>query len=102
VAKAFYTPVAPPGTGLHTFVLYLGPLVAKATIAATECGSTDFLLYGPDRFICPPRDASFTAEHAGVRCCSPPLAHAPYTSRGGSGESGLNGKAEQEVGPTCR
>jgi len=54
------------GTGLHTFVLYLGPLVAKATIAATECGSTDFLLYGPDRFICPPRDASFTAEHAGV------------------------------------
>jgi hypothetical protein len=41
------------GTGLHTFVLYLGPLIAKATIAATECNSTSFELYGPDRFLCP-------------------------------------------------
>jgi hypothetical protein len=34
-------------------VLYLGPLIAKATIAATECNSTNFQLYGPERFICP-------------------------------------------------
>ena len=26
------------GTGLHTFVLYLGPHIAKVTIAATHCG----------------------------------------------------------------
>ena len=26
------------GTGLHTFVLYLGPWMAKFTIAANECG----------------------------------------------------------------
>jgi hypothetical protein len=45
------------GTGLHTFVLYLGPLIAKATIAATECNSTDFALYGPERFICPPENS---------------------------------------------
>jgi hypothetical protein len=25
------------GTGLHTFVLYLGPHIAKATLAASEC-----------------------------------------------------------------
>ncbi len=26
------------GTGLHTFVLYLGPHIAKVAIAATHCG----------------------------------------------------------------
>lgn len=26
------------GTGLHTFVLYLGPHIAKVTIASNECG----------------------------------------------------------------
>jgi len=26
------------GTGLHTFVLYLGPHIAKVTMAATQCG----------------------------------------------------------------
>jgi len=27
------------GTGLHTFVLYLGPWIAKFTMAANECGT---------------------------------------------------------------
>lgn len=26
------------GTGLHTFVLYLGPFIAKVAMAATQCG----------------------------------------------------------------
>ena len=30
------------GTGLHTFLLYLGPHIASVTIAAWECGTTDF------------------------------------------------------------
>lgn len=30
------------GTGLHTFLLYLGPHIASVTIAAWECRSTDF------------------------------------------------------------
>lgn len=30
------------GTGLHTFLLFLGPFIAKVTLAAYECGTTDF------------------------------------------------------------
>ena len=30
------------GTGLHTFLLYLGPHIAQVTLAAWECGSLDF------------------------------------------------------------
>ncbi|XP_076472868.1 vacuole membrane protein 1-like isoform X2 [Babylonia areolata] len=30
------------GTGLHTFILYLGPHIAKVTMAAYECESVDF------------------------------------------------------------
>jgi hypothetical protein len=26
------------GTGLHTFVLYLGPFIAKVSVVATQCG----------------------------------------------------------------
>jgi len=48
------------GTGLHTFVLYLGPLIAKATIAAHECNSVDFQLYGEDRFVCPTNEVDDT------------------------------------------
>lgn len=40
------------GTGLHTFVLYLAPFIASATLAATECARTDFAKYGPNRFQC--------------------------------------------------
>ncbi len=34
------------GTGLHTFLLFLGPHIAKVTIVAFECGSTDFDVRG--------------------------------------------------------
>ncbi|XP_065170592.1 vacuole membrane protein 1-like isoform X3 [Atheta coriaria] len=42
------------GTGLHTFLLYLGPHIAKVTLAAYECGSLDFPEPPyPDEIICP-------------------------------------------------
>jgi len=41
------------GTGLHTFVLYLGPYIAKVTLTATECGSINFNTHGPGSFVCP-------------------------------------------------
>ena len=40
------------GTGLHTFVLYLGPFIAKVTLAATECNSINFDIRGENAFIC--------------------------------------------------
>uniref|UniRef100_A0A8C6SLD9 Vacuole membrane protein 1 n=1 Tax=Neogobius melanostomus TaxID=47308 RepID=A0A8C6SLD9_9GOBI len=43
------------GTGLHTFLLYLGPHIASVTLAAYECGSTNFPEPPyPDQIICPP------------------------------------------------
>ena len=30
------------GTGLHTFLLYLGPHIASVTLAAFDCESVDF------------------------------------------------------------
>jgi len=41
------------GTGLHTFVLYLGPHIAKVTFVAYECSSTQFETYGAEAFLCP-------------------------------------------------
>ncbi|XP_072514665.1 vacuole membrane protein 1-like isoform X2 [Salminus brasiliensis] len=42
------------GTGLHTFLLYLGPHIASVTMAAYECGSVDFPEPPyPDQIICP-------------------------------------------------
>ncbi|KAL0478414.1 vacuolar membrane protein 1 [Acrasis kona] len=41
------------GTGLHTFLLNLGPFIAKTTFASGECGSLDFDLYGKNAFVCP-------------------------------------------------
>jgi len=42
------------GSGLHTFVLYLGPFIAKVTMAAYECGTTDFPEPPyPEQFVCP-------------------------------------------------
>lgn len=39
------------GTGLHTFLLYLGPHIAAVTLAAYECGSLNFPSPPyPDRF----------------------------------------------------
>ncbi|VEN61499.1 unnamed protein product [Callosobruchus maculatus] len=42
------------GTGLHTFLLYLGPHIAAVTLAAYECGSLNFPEPPyPDDIICP-------------------------------------------------
>uniref|UniRef100_A0A673ZGC6 Vacuole membrane protein 1 n=1 Tax=Salmo trutta TaxID=8032 RepID=A0A673ZGC6_SALTR len=42
------------GTGLHTFLLYLGPHIASVTLAAYECGSVDFPEPPyPEQIICP-------------------------------------------------
>lgn len=42
------------GTGLHTFLLYLGPHIAKVTLAAYECGTLDFPSPPyPDSVVCP-------------------------------------------------
>lgn len=47
------------GTGLHTFVLYLGPHIAKVTLAAYLCNSLDFPQPPyPDEIICPEGDHS--------------------------------------------
>jgi len=32
------------GTGLHTFVLYLGPHIAKVTLAANECNAAPVMI----------------------------------------------------------
>uniref|UniRef100_A0A069DTT6 Putative conserved plasma membrane protein n=1 Tax=Panstrongylus megistus TaxID=65343 RepID=A0A069DTT6_9HEMI len=42
------------GTGLHTFLLYLGPHIAAVTLAAYECGSLNFPEPPyPDDIMCP-------------------------------------------------
>ncbi|XP_071501904.1 vacuole membrane protein 1-like [Diadema antillarum] len=42
------------GTGLHTFILYLGPHIAMVTLAAFECQSVNFPEPPyPDKIICP-------------------------------------------------
>ncbi|XP_018326635.1 vacuole membrane protein 1 isoform X3 [Agrilus planipennis] len=42
------------GTGLHTFLLYLGPHIAQVTLAAYECGSLNFPEPPyPDDIVCP-------------------------------------------------
>lgn len=42
------------GTGLHTFLLYLGPHIASVTLAAWECGTLDFAEPPyPDDIECP-------------------------------------------------
>lgn len=51
------------GTGLHTFVLYLGPHIAAVTMAAYECGALNFPEPPyPDQIICPStHDSTWTA-----------------------------------------
>lgn len=42
------------GTGLHTFVLYLGPFITSVALAAYECNSVNFPQPPyPDEIICP-------------------------------------------------
>ncbi|KAJ3331866.1 Vacuolar membrane protease [Blyttiomyces sp. JEL0837] len=40
------------GTGLHTFVLFLGPHIAKVTMTAYSCGHLNFEVRGPNAFVC--------------------------------------------------
>ncbi|KAB0791277.1 hypothetical protein PPYR_03077 [Photinus pyralis] len=48
------------GTGLHTFILYLGPHIAKVTLAAYECNSLNFPEPPyPDEIICPETASSY-------------------------------------------
>ncbi|KAM7374794.1 hypothetical protein PAMP_007431 [Pampus punctatissimus] len=58
------------GTGLHTFLLYLGPHIASVTLAAYECGSVDFPEPPyPDQIVCPQQEAppsGSDAVHVGV------------------------------------
>lgn len=51
------------GTGLHTFVLYLGPHIAAVTMAAYECGGLNFPEPPyPDTIVCPTTiDTAWTA-----------------------------------------
>eukprot|EP00051_Salpingoeca_urceolata_P027796 m.483316 g.483316 ORF g.483316 m.483316 type:complete len:378 (-) comp22891_c0_seq1:135-1268(-) len=49
------------GTGLHTFVLYLGPHIAHVTMAAYDCNSTDFL---------PPFHAARPSTWYNIRCAT--------------------------------
>ncbi|XP_026877034.2 vacuole membrane protein 1 isoform X1 [Electrophorus electricus] len=47
------------GTGLHTFLLYLGPHIASVTLAAYECGSVNFPEPPyPAQIICPDEEAA--------------------------------------------
>ena len=47
------------GTGLHTFLLYLGPHIAGVTIAAWECGTTEFPEPPyPTKIVCPEEGGS--------------------------------------------
>uniref|UniRef100_A0A3Q2GJU4 Vacuole membrane protein 1 n=1 Tax=Cyprinodon variegatus TaxID=28743 RepID=A0A3Q2GJU4_CYPVA len=59
------------GTGLHTFLLYLGPHIASVTLAAYECGSVEFPEPPyPDQIVCPHEGAPTSgtgAEQVGVR-----------------------------------
>uniref|UniRef100_A0A182KAC4 Vacuole membrane protein 1 n=1 Tax=Anopheles christyi TaxID=43041 RepID=A0A182KAC4_9DIPT len=50
------------GTGLHTFLLYLGPHIASVTLAAYECSSLNFPEPPyPNEILCP--DENGAAEH---------------------------------------
>lgn len=46
------------GTGLHTFLLYLGPHIASVTLAAYECNSLDFPEPPyPNEIVCPEEES---------------------------------------------
>lgn len=50
------------GTGLHTFLLYLGPHIASVTLAAYECNSLNFPEPPyPNEIVCPEEETLSTA-----------------------------------------
>ena len=46
------------GLGVGTFLLFLGPFVAKTTMTANACRSVDFPVFGQKAFTCTTRDSS--------------------------------------------
>ncbi|KAI9503337.1 hypothetical protein BX070DRAFT_235032 [Coemansia spiralis] len=52
------------GAGLHTFVLFLGPHIARVTLTAHECSSTSFAVHGPGAFQCGARGSEEAAAAA--------------------------------------
>jgi len=53
------------GTGLHTFLLYLGPHIAAVTMAAYECNSLEFPQPPyPAQILCPEGQANVTSAEA--------------------------------------
>ena len=51
------------GTGLHTFLLYLGPFIAQVTLAAYECGSIKFPRPPyPNEIVCPSMTSTTTGR----------------------------------------
>ncbi|KAI8320485.1 hypothetical protein GQ54DRAFT_298627 [Martensiomyces pterosporus] len=54
------------GAGLHTFVLFLGPHIARVTLTAYECGSTAFSVRGHDAFQCSPVAAVASATFPAI------------------------------------
>jgi len=55
------------GTGLHTFLLYLGPFIAQVTLAAYECNSMDFPEPPfPEDIICPNETSSASGALTGA------------------------------------
>ncbi|KAF9104222.1 Vacuolar membrane protease [Mortierella sp. AM989] len=46
------------GTGLHTFILFLGPHIAEVTLTAYKCGNIDFDVRGDHRFVCKSSEAA--------------------------------------------
>ncbi|XP_074528596.1 vacuole membrane protein 1-like isoform X2 [Halichoeres trimaculatus] len=75
------------GTGLHTFLLYLGPHIASVTLAAYECGSVDFPEPPyPDQIVCPQQEARAPgpdAEHVGVEAAGADLLVGAAAVQGG-------------------
>ena len=49
------------GTGLHTFLLFLGPHIARVALFADECGAREFLVHGAGAFQCPSGAAGASA-----------------------------------------
>jgi hypothetical protein len=55
------------GTGLHTFLLYLGPFIAQVTLAAYECNSLAFPEPPyPDKIVCPLNSTTTTTTSFAV------------------------------------
>ncbi|KAJ1889999.1 hypothetical protein LPJ66_007727 [Kickxella alabastrina] len=54
------------GAGLHTFVLFLGPHIARVTLTAYECTHTSFAVRGPNAFLCSAAFGATQATFAGI------------------------------------